>query len=265
LLRSLAGSYGALAVYRRGRRLEERGRRSGSQQRSLLPAVLGDDLEGVHPLVQRFYANPGLFAVRARLQLHSLPLMFYSRCAALLVGQGLYEASDSDIPARLETYRRDDGSMHFVRELYCRDRLRVFDSDFVVRSIAGRPTLVEVFVDLSVDVVLAVTVLDDGGLSVSGQDIYWRGVRLPRTGLHVDFVSEVHDDRPGASRSPGIFVCAHRPPSGACSCTLCCGGPSSSGASIITSSRGPSRAVRQLKMRAAPRGGRGLRLSALRR
>jgi len=92
---------------------------------------------------------------------------------------------------RFRVFRRADGSMHFIRELYSAGARRVFDSDFVVRDVRGRPTFFEVFVDLGIDVEMAVKPLAGGGLSIRGTNIYWKGVRLPSTALKVEFVSKV--------------------------------------------------------------------------
>ena len=50
--------------------------------------------------------------------------------------------------------------MHFVRELYCNGKYRVFDADFVVRK--GK--LYEVFTDLNVAIEMIVEPLDGDGL-----------------------------------------------------------------------------------------------------
>jgi hypothetical protein len=89
--------------------------------------------------------------------------------------------------------------MHFVRELYCGSMLRVFDSDFILRDVGGRPSLVESFRDIGVEVVLDAEVRPGGGVAVVGRDVYWRGVRLPRTALRVEFVSRVRPEADGDS------------------------------------------------------------------
>jgi hypothetical protein len=198
LLRNLLTAWGAWKVYRRGLRTRTRGTFGHEVDWPLLETVLGERVREVHPLIVRFYRNPGRFQASAALLLHSVPLMAYSRLSALLLGQGLYERALPVIPARLRVFRRDDGSMHFVRELYCGESLRVFDSDFVLREVGGRPCLVEVFGDIGVDVVLDVEPPPGGGVAVVGRDIYWRGLRLPRTGLRVEFTSQVLDDTPGS-------------------------------------------------------------------
>jgi hypothetical protein len=191
VLRSFVTSWGAVAVYRRGLRTANRGQDAPEADWPLLQTVLGDDVSKVHPLIVRFYTNPGRFRALAALEVDTLPLMLYSRVAALLLGQGLYEADQPLIDARLRVFRRADGSMHFVRELYCGESLRVFDSDFVLRTIDGKPTFVEVFDDLDAYVVLDVEPRPEGGVAVVGRDIYWKGHRLPRLGLKIEFTSRV--------------------------------------------------------------------------
>jgi hypothetical protein len=164
---------------------------------SWLETLLGDAAGQVHPLIVQFYRNPGRFTALASLDIRTAPLMAYSWLAAILLGQGLYEGGTAEIPARLRVFRRDDGSMHFVREIYCGGSLRVFDSDFVLRRVAGRQSLVEVFGDIGVEVVLDAELRPPGGVAIVGRDIYWRGIRLPRTALRVEFASRVCADSDG--------------------------------------------------------------------
>jgi hypothetical protein len=180
-------------VYRRGLRQRERGQLGDGDTWPLLDEVLGPRAAEVHPLIRDFYSNPARFSVKAELELNTLPARFWSRVATLLVGQGLYEADAGELPARFRVFRRPDGSMHFVRELYCQGTLRVFDSDFVVRS--GK--LYEVFVDLGVSVEMEVRPLPGGGLSIRGAHVYRRGLRLPPAWLKVEFQSSVQST-PGA-------------------------------------------------------------------
>jgi hypothetical protein len=74
------------------------------------------------------------------------------------------------------------------------ETLRVFDSDFVVRSVNGVQTLFEVFVDKHIEVEMTVTPLSEGGLSIRGKNFYYRGMRLPCPGLRVEFQSRVLKD-----------------------------------------------------------------------
>jgi hypothetical protein len=137
----------------------------------------------------RFYSNPGHFNVAASLDLKTLPARVWTFLATLLVGQGLYETPAEAVPARFRVFRRADGSMHFLRELYVGYALRVFDSDFVVRQHHGRPVLFEVFVELGLEVAMELTVLEEGALSIRGKELLFRGTRVPAFGLEVEFIS----------------------------------------------------------------------------
>jgi hypothetical protein len=118
-----------------------------------------------------------------------MPARLWSRLMTTLYGQGLFEAELEEIPARFRIFQRKDGSMHFIRELYCAGKYRVFDSDFVVRS--GK--LYEVFTDLGSSIEMDVNPLANGGLSIRAVDFIFRGVRLPEVGLEVEFQSRVED------------------------------------------------------------------------
>jgi hypothetical protein len=191
-------SFRARHVYRRGLRARERGRRADGDAWPLLAQVLGERVREVDPLIVRFYSNPSRFSVRASLELHTLPARFWSRLATFLVGQGLYE-SEGEFEARFRVFQRQDGSMHFTRELDAGGVLRVFDSDFVVRSHRGRRTLFEVFVDEGVEVAMRVAPLPGGGLSIRGEEVRLRGLPLPVPGLRVEFRSHVARDSEGES------------------------------------------------------------------
>jgi Domain of unknown function (DUF4166) len=180
-------AWGAARVVRRGLRQRQRGRDGVGDSWPLLDDVLGARAGEVHPMIRDFYANPARFSVKAALELHTLPARLWSRVATLLVGQGLYEADAGEVDARFRVFRRADGSMHFVRELYCRGALRVFDSDFVVRE----AKLYEVFVDMGVSVEMDVKPLPGGALSIRGVNVYRRGLRLPPVWLKVEFQSRV--------------------------------------------------------------------------
>src|SRR5262249_26070655 len=147
-----------------------------------------------------FYTNPGRFTATASLELFTLPARFLSRALTFLVGQGMCGVGWQGVDVRLRTFRRADGSMHWLREVYCGNELRVFDSDFVVRQVAGRPRLFEVFVDQQTEVELEVTPLADGGLSLCGCNLYIWGVRVPLFGLVIDFQSRVIADASGAEK-----------------------------------------------------------------
>ncbi len=184
----------ASAVYRRGIRLRDRGLVAEDDAWPLLSEVLGSRVNEVNPAIVRFYENPSRFAVRARLELKTLPARLWSCAATLLIGQGLYETPDGEIDARFRIYRRGDGSMHFVRELYLTEKLRVFDSDFVVRRTRSGPRLFEVFVDHGIEVEMAVEPLPDGGLVIRGERVRVRGLPLPTFGLVVEFRSRVEKE-----------------------------------------------------------------------
>jgi hypothetical protein len=191
LFRYTATAWTASGIYRSGIRQRDRGCLASDEGWPLLARVLGDRVHEVHPLVVRFYTNPAPFDVKASLQLHTIPARFWSRLATLCVGQGLYESDLAEIDARFRVFRRADGSMHFVRELYCGGSFRVFDSDFVVRETPRGPALFEVFADLGVDVEMETTPLPDGGLSIRGRRIYLHNVPVPSFGLRVEFQSRV--------------------------------------------------------------------------
>ncbi len=183
--------WSASKVFRRGIRAKERGSLASGEGWNLLEEVLGKQVSEVHPMIVDFYTNPSRYAVKAVLELKTIPAKFWSWMATLLVGQGLYESDGEAIDARFRIFRRRDGSMHFIRELYCGNKMRVFDSDFIVRKMNNQTTLFEVFVDLKVDVEMDVRPIAEGGLSIRGKNIYFRGVCLPVTGLQVEFQSRV--------------------------------------------------------------------------
>jgi hypothetical protein len=187
-------AWNASRVYRRGMRERDRGRRTSEDGWPLLADVLGPRINEVHPLIVRFYQNPANFQVRVKVDLHTLPAKLWSRVITILIGQGPYEESGSEVDAQFRVFRRRDGSMHFLRELYMGEALRVFDSDFVVRTLNGLPTLFEVFVDKHIEVEMSVTPLPEGGLSIRGKNFYYRGTRLPCPGLRVEFHSRVLKD-----------------------------------------------------------------------
>ena len=187
-------AWNASRVYRRGMRERDRGRRTSEDGWPLLADVLGPRISEVHPLIVRFYRNPANFQVRVKVDLHTLPAKLWSRVITLLIGQGPYAESGSEVDAQFRVFKRRDGSMHFLRELYMGEDLRVFDSDFVVKTIHGVPTLFEVFVDKHIEVEMIVTPLPEGGLSIRGKNFYYRGTRLPCPGLRVEFQSRVLKD-----------------------------------------------------------------------
>jgi hypothetical protein len=184
-------SAGVSKIFRRGIRERERGRKAETENWNLLETVLGERVAEVDPLIREFYANPSRFDVTATLKLETLPAKIWSRLLTLLFGQGLFEADLTEIPARFRIFERRDGSMHFIRELYCDGKYRVFDSDFVVRG--GK--LYEVFTDLKASIEMSVTPLPGGGLSIRAVNFLVRGWRLPEIGLQVEFQSRVENER----------------------------------------------------------------------
>jgi len=193
-------AWNASRVYRRGMRERDRGRRAAEEGWPLLADVLGSRVSEVNPLIVRFYQNPAQFQVRVRVDLHTLPAKLWSRVITLLVGQGPYQESGSEVDAQFRVFRRRDGSMHFLRELYMGESLRVFDSDFVVRTVNGTPALFEVFVDKHLEIEMTVTPLAGGGLSIRGKNVYYRGTQVPCPGLRVEFQSHVVAEDGGRER-----------------------------------------------------------------
>jgi hypothetical protein len=182
LLASFVTAWTAARVYRRGVRSLHRGQQVGPTDGwPLLAATLGPEVARVDPRVVRFYANPGAWGVRASVELRTWSARLVAWVATRLLGQGLSEGGTR--PARFRTFRRADGSMHFVRELYCDGTLRVFDSDFVVRD----GTLYEVFLEHGLEVELEGRVLERGGVALRGRRVRWRGLTLPTFGLGVEF------------------------------------------------------------------------------
>lgn len=192
VLRGALASIVLVQVWAKGMREARRGDASATFEWPLLAQTLGDRVAEVHPLVVAFYTNPAHYDLECALELHTAPALFWSWLLTLVAGQGLYEAAPRPHAARIRTYRRADGSMHFVREIDTGRALRVFDSDFLVRDHRGAPTLFERFPGISLEYELVVTPLGPGqGVSIRGRDLYWRGLRLPSTGLEVEFRSAV--------------------------------------------------------------------------
>jgi hypothetical protein len=184
LLSSFMTAWTAARVYRRGVRSVQRGQQAApTDSWPLLAGALGSGVSQVDPRVVRFYSNPGAYAVRASVELRSVGARIIAWLATRLLGQGATASGERGFPARFRTFRRKDGSMHFVRELYCDGELRVFDSDFVVRD----GTLYEVFVEQGLEVEMEVRALEGGGVSIRGRRMRWRGLPLPTFGLGVEF------------------------------------------------------------------------------
>ena len=183
-------SFSVSKIFRRGIRERERGRKAETEDWNLLETVLGERVTEINPLIREFYANPSRFDVTATLKLETLPAKMWSRLLTLLFGQGLFESNLTEIPARFRIFERKDGSMHFVRELYCDGKYRVFDSDFVVEN--GK--LYEVFTDLKASIEMHVTPIENGGLSIQGKRILFHGRAMPSIGLTVEFQSKVEGE-----------------------------------------------------------------------
>lgn len=190
LMRWTLTSLTASKIFRRGIRLQERGRVAETEGWNLLEQVLGERIAEINPLIVDFYSNPSRFDVTATLKVETLPAKFWTWALTLLFGQGLYESNLEKIPARFRIFRRADGSMHFVRELYCEGKYRVFDSDFVVEN----ETLFEVFIDMKIAVEMDVKPFGDSGLLIQSRNVLWHGKRLPPVGFHVEFQSRVEGE-----------------------------------------------------------------------
>ena len=186
-------SFGVSKIFRQGIRNRERGRVAADENWDLLGTILGGKAGEINPLIRDFYANPSRFDVTATLKLETLPARFWSRSLTLLLGQGLYEENLNEIPARFRIFQRGDGSMHFVRELFCDGKYRVFDADFVVRE--GK--LYEVFTDLKIAIEMIVEPLEGGGLSIKSSRVLFRGIEMPTIGLKVEFQSRVEKNEKG--------------------------------------------------------------------
>ncbi|MEP6902137.1 MAG: DUF4166 domain-containing protein [Actinomycetota bacterium] len=189
MMRNFLLSFTVSKIFRQGIRTRERGKTAPDENWSLLEMALGEKVEKINPLIRAFYANPSRFDVTATLKLETLPARFWSRFLTLLFGQGLYETDLEEIPTRFRIFERQDGSMHFVRELYCNGKYRIFDSDFVVRN--GK--LYEVFTDLKASVEMQVEPIENGGLSIMSKNFLFHGRRMPSIGLNVEFKSRVED------------------------------------------------------------------------
>ena len=190
MTRNFLLSFSVSKIFRQGVRNRERGRVAGDENWNLLETALGEKVAEINPLIRAFYANPSRFDVMATLKLETLPAKFWSRFLTLLFGQGLFETNLEKIPARFRIFQRKDGSMHFVRELLCGGKYRVFDSDFVVRD--GK--LYEVFTDLNVAIEMKLAPIENGGLSIAGERFLWRGRAMPMIGLKVEFQSRIEGE-----------------------------------------------------------------------
>jgi hypothetical protein len=191
LLTNTVLSWTAYRTYQRGIKAQERGSERSDARWPLLEKALGPRISEVHPLIVAFYGNPAHFSAHVSVHFTTMPARLVSVLATLLLGQGLYEAHMEKIGTRFRAFSRADGSLHFVRELYCGGALRAFDSDFVIRNLDGAPRLFEIFTDLKLSVAMEMQPTAGGGLLIRGGDIFYRTVRLPSLGFNVEFQSEV--------------------------------------------------------------------------
>jgi hypothetical protein len=191
LLTNTVLSWTAYRTYQRGIKAQERGSERSDARWPLLEKALGPKISQVHPMIVAFYSNPAQFSAHVTVHFTTMPARLASLLATLMLGQGLYEAHMERIEARFRAFSRADGSLHFVRELYCGGVLRAFDSDFVVRDLDGDPRLFEIFTDLNLAVAMEVQPTPGGGLLIRGRDIFYRTVRLPSLGFNVEFQSAV--------------------------------------------------------------------------
>ncbi|MDQ3180348.1 MAG: DUF4166 domain-containing protein [Acidobacteriota bacterium] len=185
-------SFTVSKIFRHGVRTRERGKVAAQDENwSLLEMAMGaEKVEKINPLIREFYANPSRFHVTTTLKLETVPARFWSRFLTFIFGQGLYETDLQEIPTRFRIFERKDGSMHFVRELFCNGKYRIFDSDFVVRN--GK--LYEVFTDMKASVEMQVEPIENGGLLIQSRKFLFHGRAMPSIGLNVEFKSRVEDE-----------------------------------------------------------------------
>ncbi|PYP83622.1 MAG: hypothetical protein DMG65_24120 [Candidatus Angelobacter sp. Gp1-AA117] len=178
-------------TYRRGVKAAGRGTERPDAVWPLLQEAMGVRIAEVHPRIVEFYSNPARFQARVRVHFSTLPARIGSMFAALLLGQGLYESHLDGSETRFRAFRRSDGSLHFVREIYCQNNLRSFDSDFAIRTLDGSPRLFEIFDDLKIAVPMQMEPVGNGALLIHGDELFYRGIRLPLFGFRVQFRSSV--------------------------------------------------------------------------
>lgn len=206
LVRSTAGGIGIGRMWRLGIQRRDRGAEHPEAVWSLGPSlerVLGSEMQRMHPTVRALFENMDRFEMTASVHLHHRLTTWAAWLATLFVGQGMYEESLEQVPARFRLFRRDDGSMHFVREFWCDEAIRVFDSDFVVRDVDDTPTLLEVFQSLGVAAQMRTEVLDDGGVSMTISRLFVRGIPVGIGPARVCF--ETRPDGPGRLQVVGVL------------------------------------------------------------
>ena len=186
----LIGHVWRIGVRRRSRGAEKPG--SAWSMLGSLRETMGDDVDRVDPAVARFFDAMDAFDVKADVHLFHRVGRVAAWAGTLLVGQGMYEEHLEKVAARFRLFRRDDGSLHFVREFWCADEVRVFDSDFVVRDVDGKRTILEVFTDLGIAARMRTVILEDGGVSMTVCGLFWRGVSTSPGPFRVCF-----ETRPG--------------------------------------------------------------------
>lgn len=180
-------------IWRLGVRRHARGAERAGAAWSLEPSlgrVLDADLERLDPRVRRLFAAMHRFEMTASVHLYHRLGRGLAWLATLLVGQGMYEEELAQVPARFRLFRRDDGSLHFVREFWCDEEIRVFDSDFVVREVDGVATLLEVFTDLGVAARMRTEVSQAGALSMTIVGLFVAGIPVRPGPIEVCFVTE---------------------------------------------------------------------------
>lgn len=177
-------------VWRLGERYRTRGAARGSTSWSLVPSldqVLGPSTARMAPAVRRLFDEMHAFRMEASVHLYHRLGWWAAYAGSVLVGQGMYEQHLAAVDARFRLFRREDGSLHFVREFWCDDAVRVFDSDFVVREVDGAPTILEIFQDLGVAARMRTEVLDDGGVAMTVVGLFLRGIPTGTGPFHVCF------------------------------------------------------------------------------
>ncbi|TVQ94932.1 MAG: hypothetical protein EA397_00315 [Deltaproteobacteria bacterium] len=165
-------------VVRAGIRHSNRGIERLDQAWSLLPSLeraLGSQVHDLHPSIAQLFSAMHTFRMVVSVHLTNRLTGWLAWGATLLVGQGMYEQHLDSVPARFRLFKRPDDSLNFVREFWCDEAVRVFDSDFVVREVDGHPTLLEVFRELGVAAQMRTEVLEDGGLSMTIVRLFVRG------------------------------------------------------------------------------------------
>lgn len=206
LVRATASATQIRRVWRLGQRRRSRGAEHPETAWSLSPSlqqVLGPGIAQLDPGVHALFASMDRFSMTASVHLHHRMTTWLAWLATLLVGQGMYEESLEQVPARFRLFRRDDGSMHFVREFWCDEAVREFDSDFVVREVDGQPTLLEVFQELGVAAQMRTEILEDGGLSMTIERLFVRGLPVGVGPARVCFETRPHG--PGQLQVIGVL------------------------------------------------------------